>query len=84
MRLCELCDREVVNTNDCRCLGQVKDIEFDPECGMLISIIIPGPGKYMGIFCKEFEYCIPWCKIIRIGPDIILVDLQEDTMRRKI
>ena len=62
MRFSELCDKEVINENDCRCLGCVRDIEFDKECGEII----------------------PWTKVIRIGPDIILVDFDEKEMKHKI
>ena len=33
---------------------------------------------------REFELWIPWCKIIKIGPDIILVDIDEKEVRKKI
>jgi YlmC/YmxH family sporulation protein len=84
MRFCELCSKEVINANDCQCLGNVRDIEIDQECGSICAIVVPGPGKYMGCLVREFEFCIPWAKIIRIGPDIILVDLDEQQMKRKI
>ena len=84
MRFCDFCEKEVVNANDCRCLGCVRDLEINPDCGKIEAIIVPGPGKYLGCFCRDFEYCIPWVKICRIGPDIILVDLNEREMRRKI
>lgn len=84
MRYSELCDREVVNANDCRCLGRIRDIDFDPDCGQICAIIVPGPGKYMGIFCRDFEFCIPWRSIKCIGPDVILVNLDESTMKRKL
>lgn len=84
MRFLDFCEKEVVNTNDCRCIGRVRDLEIDPSCGKVEAIIVPGPGKYLGCFCREYEYCIPWVKICRIGPDIILVDLNEREMRRKI
>lgn len=84
MRFLDLCQKEVIDVNDCSRLGCVSDIEFDCECGRICSIIVPGPGKYLGILCKDYEFCIPWVKIIRIGPDIILVDLDEASMKRKI
>lgn len=84
MRFSELCDKEVVNANDCKCIGRVRDIDFDCECGRIEALIVPGPGKCMGIFGKDFEFCIPWVNIIRIGPDIILVNLDEQTMKKKI
>ena len=83
MPFCDLCEKEVINVNDCRCLGRVRDIEFDQECGKIHSIVVPGPGKYMGMFGREFDFFIPWVNIIRIGPDIILVDLDEESMKKK-
>ena len=84
MRLCELENKEVINVADGRSLGCVMDLEFDPKCGQIEALIVPGPGKYMGIFCRDYEYCIPWVKIVKIGPDIILVNICESDMRRKL
>ncbi len=84
MRFSELCDKEVINANDCKCLGCVRDIEFNRECGEIECLIVPGPGKYIGLFGRDCEFFIPWCKVIRIGPDIILVDFCEKDMKRKI
>ena len=84
MRFSELCEKEVINVKDCCYIGHVQDIVFDCDCGKICDIIVPGPGKYLGCLCRDFEYCIPWVKIIKIGPDIILVDIDEEAMRRKI
>ena len=73
MRFLDLCEKEVVSVEEGRFIGHVRDLEFDPVCGKICAIIVPGPGKYMGIFCRDYEYCIPWVKIVKIGPDIILV-----------
>ena len=50
----------------------------------MTALIVPGPGKYWGLFCKDFEFCIPWCNVVKIGPDIILVNLDEKEMKHKI
>lgn len=84
MRFLDLCKKEVINVNDCCRIGFVSDIELDSECGRICSIIVPGPGRVLGMFGKDYEFCIPWVKIVRIGPDIILVDLDECTMKHKI
>ena len=84
MRFSCLCEKEVININDCRFLGHVSDVEFEEKSGQICSIIVPGPGKYLGCFCREFEFEIPWCNIVRIGPDIILVNLVEEDMKKKI
>lgn len=84
MRFKELCDKEVVDINVCNCIGRVNDVKLDPVCGAILAIIVPGPGKFFGFFCKDYEFCIPWVNIIRIGPDIILVNLNEETMKKKL
>lgn len=84
MRFCEFQQKEVINVKDCKCLGNVCDLKFDEKDGCIESIIIPGPGKVLGCFGREFEWCIPWCNIVKIGPDIILVDVDEKDIRRKI
>lgn len=77
MRFSDLCEKEVISVNDCRCLGNVRDLDIDKECGEVKALIIPGPGKYFGLFAKIANFFVPWCKVIRIGPDIILVDFDE-------
>ena len=46
MRFSDLCEKEVVNVKDCRCLGSVRDLDIDKECGRILALIVPGPGKY--------------------------------------
>ena len=84
MRFSEVCEKEVIIVKDCCYIGHVQDIVFDSECGKICDIIVPGPGKYLGCLCRDYEYCIPWVKILKIGPDIVLVDMDEEAMRRKI
>ena len=84
MRFCDLTEKEVINVCDCKCLGNVHDLDID-ECDARIrALIVPGPGKWFGCFCREFELFIPWCKIVRIGPDIILVDIDEKEAKHKV
>lgn len=84
MRYHDLCEKEVINVNDCSYVGHVQDLDIDISCGKICEIIIPGPGKYLGCLCRDYEYCIPWVKVLKIGPDIILVDVDEEHMRHKI
>lgn len=77
MRLCELRQKEVINATDCKCLGNVLDLEFEKETGCIKALIIQGPCKWLGLFCRENELVVKWCDVIRIGPDIILVELPK-------
>lgn len=84
MRFLDLCDKDVININNCKYLGHVRDLEVDECSGCICAIIVPGPGKYMGCICRDFEFVIPWSSIVKIGPDIILVNLIECDMKRKV
>jgi len=84
MRLCDLQEKKVINVNDCKFLGCVIDIDLDEKNGCVCALILPGPGHLFGVFCREYEIFIPWCKIVKIGPDIILVDIEEKEARHKL
>ena len=78
MRLCELRQKEVINTCTCRSLGCPVDLEFDRKTGTITALIVPGPGKFCFFPGRESEYIIPWCCICQIGDDIILVEVKEE------
>ncbi len=71
----DLKQREVINCKDCKRLGFVTDLVFDACSGQVEALIVPGPGKLFGCFCPATEYVIGFCHIVKIGPDIILVDI---------
>ena len=77
MRICDLRQKEVINIKDCKRLGYVCDIEFDRKTGCITQLIVPGTGKICGLFGRDTEYRIPFCRVCQIGPDIILVDIDE-------
>ncbi|MCI8291946.1 MAG: YlmC/YmxH family sporulation protein [Hespellia sp.] len=78
MRLCELREKEVINTCDCKRLGCVEDVILDLCKGRVEAIVIPVPGKICGLLGSDKEYIIPVECIRKIGPDIILVDIVEE------
>lgn len=77
MRLCELKEKEVINVCDCKCLGFVVDIDIDVCTGVVLALIIPGCGKMWSMFGRGSELLIPWSQVVRVGPDIILVEIPE-------
>ena len=68
MRLCELRQKEIINTCTCKSLGCPIDLEFDCATGRIHSLIVPGPGKFCSFFGRENEYIIPWNCICQIAP----------------
>ena len=51
--------------------------------GRLVSLVTPGRSKLFGLLGREDDYVLPMTSIVRIGSDIILVDMQEECRRRK-
>lgn len=83
MRLLDLRQKDVINICTCQSLGCVADVEFDERTGCIRFLIIPGPGKFCGVFGRDIEYFIPWKCICQIGKDIVLVEVNEEECRRK-
>ncbi len=83
MRLFELKQKEVINVQTCRSLGCISDLDIDCKTGCILALIVPGPGKLCFFLGRDFEFFIPWNRIVQIGADIILVDVDEDKCKKK-
>ena len=81
VRFTELFCKEVICVSDGRRLGFVRDARVELPEGKLTALIVPGPGKCFGLLCPREDFVIPWKCICRIGPDIILVDIEPDRCR---
>jgi len=82
LKVSELRVREVINVLDGRRLGLIKDIDIDLANGRINALVLPGPSRLLGFFGKEDEVSVPWDKIVRIGLDVILVEIPSDTYAR--
>ncbi len=69
----ELKRKELINICDGARLGSVCDLELDDCTGVVSALIAPGPSRFMGLFRGAEEIVIPYCKIQKIGGDVILV-----------
>ena len=47
MRFCDLTEKEVINVCDCKCFGNVQDLDIDEKDGSIRALIVPGPGKWL-------------------------------------
>lgn len=75
MKISELRVRDVINIADGRRLGLLCDVEMDLERGRITALIVPGPARFFGLFGRERDYVIAWDDIVKIGEDVILVDV---------
>ncbi|MCL1843456.1 MAG: YlmC/YmxH family sporulation protein [Defluviitaleaceae bacterium] len=77
-RMYDLRRKEIVNITDGARYGFVSDLELDTADGKVTALIVPGPGRVLGVFGRDQEYRIPWDTINKIGDDIILVDCDTE------
>ncbi len=81
-RFSDLRCKEVINVCDGSRLGYVNNLELDLETGRVLALIVPSPGRFLGLFPGKDEYVIPWQRVCRIGGDIVLVDVKPDEVCR--
>lgn len=72
-RIDELKNKQVVCVNDGYVLGYIGDIELDTDTGRLISIVIFGNLKLLGLLGREKDIVIPFEDISVIGDETVLV-----------
>ena len=70
--------KEVICVSDGQRLGFVCDVEVTVPEGNVVSLIVPGPCRFLGVAGRREDYVIPWGCIRRIGPDIILVEAKPN------
>ena len=77
----ELHRKEVSCVCDGRRLGFIADACVEIPTGNIVSILVPGPCRVFGLLGRQDDYIIPWSRIVRMGPDIVLVDVKPEECR---
>ena len=77
----ELFRKEVICVSDGRRLGYIADACVEVPTGNIASIVVPGPCRFFGLLGHRDDYVIPWNRILRMGPDIVLVDAKPEECR---
>lgn len=55
MTFCELREKDVINIHDCKRLGCVSDLVFDPKNGCILALLTTTSEKVGGFLGKENE-----------------------------
>ncbi|WP_085992464.1 YlmC/YmxH family sporulation protein [Oceanobacillus senegalensis] len=71
--LSELQLKDVILIEDGRRLGNISDLDINPDTGMIEALILLVRDKKGNLFTKTDELVISWDQIVRIGSDVILV-----------
>ncbi|WP_027339223.1 YlmC/YmxH family sporulation protein [Halonatronum saccharophilum] len=80
MNLSELEGKELINIHNGGRLGMISqaDLIVNKETGNLESIIIPNHGNFLSFFSQEKYLMIPWEAVVKIGSEVIIVDIKEE------
>ncbi len=77
VRASELQAKDVINVVDGRKLGSIGDLDIDVESGLIRAMIIPPAGRFFGLLASGDEVVVLWTHIVKIGTDVVLVDLRQ-------
>ncbi|WP_100373280.1 YlmC/YmxH family sporulation protein [Bacillus sp. FJAT-45037] len=78
MKISDLQSKDIVNMENGKRLGHLTDLDINLNTGAIEAMVINSTGKMMGLFGREEqEIIIPWKNIIKIGSDVILVEVPE-------
>ena len=80
-KISQLQCKEVICVASGQRLGFIEDVEVEIPEGRICALIVPGPGRLCGLGSSRHDYCIPWSCIRKIGPDIVLVDINPEDCR---
>ena len=70
----ELAARRVINMADGKELGHACDMVFT-AMGRVMGLVVPGRKSFFKSFTNNENIFIPWNNIIKIGSDVILVEI---------
>ncbi len=70
----ELSKKCVINVADGKELGHVCDMVFN-GCAQVLGLIVPGKKSLLRSITSQENTYIPWNRIIKIGSDVILVEM---------
>lgn len=69
--------KEVIDITEGKILGFVVDVQADFQTGEIHSLIVAKTGRLFGGMSAKTNVVISWGNIIKIGEDVILVELKK-------
>lgn len=81
MTFSELKQKDVVNITDGRRLGKPIDLVLNAGACVEALVVPGGSGGFLNLLRQDKEGClIPWQHVLRIGDDVILVEIHETSI----
>ncbi len=76
MRLSELQVKDVINVFDGKKVGNIIDAKIDGNDGKMMKLIVEPNKMFRRFFSSKDELEIVWDQIVKIGDDVILVNIE--------
>ena len=78
MLLSEIEEKDVINVVTGERIGYVSSLKIDTSTGRITAIAVQPMARLVSFFAnKEDHVVIPWNQILKIGEDVIIVNLTE-------
>lgn len=81
--LSEIKNKEVVNVSTGLKIGFVDDVQIDTSLSSVVSFVIYGRSRCMGLLGREDDIIIKCENIQLVGEDTILVKFHDDAISPK-
>lgn len=80
----DLMEKDVVNIKNGEIIGRFDDVEIDVKLGKIQAFYIEEASKFMGMLGKSKSKRVKWEEILKIGMDVIIVNVDDDVNNRAI
>jgi YlmC/YmxH family sporulation protein len=80
----DLAEKDVVNIKNGEVIGRFDDVEIDTRKGKITAFYIEEASKFMGMLGKTKPKRIRWEEILKIGMDVIIVNVDDDKNNKQI
>ena len=78
MTLSDIEEKDVINVVTGERIGFVSSLRIDTNSGQIIAITVQPSMKFVSFFSKdEASVVVPWNQILRIGEDVIIVNVAQ-------
>ena len=84
MRLSEFADKRIINVYNGEILGSAgeSDLLIDPQNGQILEIILNSAPRLINR-SEKHSWSIPWSAVKKIGPEIIVVDIEDNAIAQR-
>ena len=85
-RLSEIGGQEIINLFDGGRLGIVADVDLliNDSTGKIEALLIPDSKSFLSFFSDKKYIEVPWGAIRKIGQDTLIVELDDNSNRKRV